>query len=332
MIKLEKNISLSNYTTFRIGGPAKFFIEVKNEEELLEALDYAKKNNLDFFILGGGSNLLVSDKGFDGLVIKMHNSSFLIHNSSLECGAGVPLAKAVRESVNSGLTGLEWAAGIPGTVGGAIRGNAGAFGGETKDVIESVKVLVIPSLSRNLIKEELDPSVYSPVGEFAQDGIHIFTKDECQFGYRDSIFKQNKNLIILSAVFKLQKGNKEESRKKIQEIIKKRISVQPQGMPSAGSFFVNPVVNNPKIIEEFEKETGKKSKERKVPAPWLIEQADLKGRQIGGAKVSEKHANYIVNTGNATAEDVIMLASIIKQQVRDKFGVELKEEVQYLGF
>ncbi|OGI17647.1 MAG: UDP-N-acetylenolpyruvoylglucosamine reductase [Candidatus Moranbacteria bacterium RIFCSPHIGHO2_02_FULL_40_12b] len=309
MIKLEKNISLSNYTTFRIGGPAKFFIEVKNEEELLEALDYAKKNNLDFFILGGGSNLLVSDKGFDGLVIKMHNSSFLIHNSSLECGAGVPLAKAVRESVNSGLTGLEWAAGIPGTVGGAVRGNAGAFGGNASDVVKKVSVLNT---------EEL--------------GIKNYELSDCNFKYRDSVFKQNKNLIILSAVFKLQKGNKEEGRKKIQEIIKKRISVQPQGMPSAGSFFVNPVVNNPKIIEEFEKETGKKSKESKVPAPWLIEQADLKGRQIGGAKVSEKHANYIVNTGNATAEDVIMLASIIKQQVRDKFGVELKEEVQYLGF
>jgi len=328
MIKLEENIKLSKYTTFRIGGPAKYFTEVNSEEELLEALEYAKENHLDFFILGGGSNLLVSDKGFDGLVIKMHNSSFLIHNSSLECGAGVPLSKVVRDSAENSLTGLEWAAGIPGTVGGAVRGNAGAFGGETKDVIDSVRVLEI-SNDEFLISNQI-PNPKSQITNKFQ--IKNYKLQDCKFKYRDSIFKQNKNLIILSAVIKLQTGNKEESQKKIQEIIKKRISVQPRGMPSAGSFFINPVVNNPKIIEEFEKESGKESKAGKVPAPWLIEKADLKGKKIGGAMVSEVHANYIVNAGNATAEDVIMLASIIKQQVRDKFGVELKEEVQYLGF
>lgn len=319
MINIQENIPLAQYTTFRIGGPAKYFVEINTEEELLEALKYAKENNLEFFVLGGGSNLLVSDKGFDGLAIKMKLNNFKIdiNNGEIEAGAGVPLAKVVRDSAEDSLSGMEWAAGIPGTVGGAVRGNAGAFNGDISGAVSSVRILDISAVLS---------------GDTEESGIKNYELSDCQFGYRDSIFKHNKNLIILSAVLKLQKGIKEESQKKIQEIIQKRISVQPQGMASAGSFFVNPVVKNEELIEDFEKESGKKSKEGKVPAPWIIERADLKGKKMGGAMVSEVHANYIVNTGNATAEDVIMLASYVKQQVRDKFGVELKEEVQYLGF
>lgn len=310
MINIQENIPLAPLTTFRIGGPAKFFAEVKNEEELTEALKYAKDNNLGFFVLGGGGNVLVSDAGFNGLVIKMKFNEIKvdINNSEIQSDAGVSLAKIVKESVENSLTGMEWAAGIPGTVGGAIRGNAGAYGGDMESVIVSVKTLNTDSLQ-----------------------LTARNKDDCHFGYRESIFKQNKNLIILSAVFKLQKGNKEESQKKIQETIKQRASKQPKGS-SAGSFFVNPVVNNEKLIKEFEEASGKKSKAGKIPAPWIIERAGLKGKKIGGAMVSDIHANYIVNTGDATAEDVIMLASFIKQQVRDKFGVELREEVQYIGF
>lgn len=309
MLNIQKNVPMAQCTTFRIGGSARFFVEVATVEELKEALDYGKANDLEFFILGGGSNLLVSDKGFGGLVVKMKLNGFKVAGNNIETDSGIPLARVVSSSINEGLTGMEWAAGIPGTVGGAIRGNAGAFGGDTGSVIESVRIINTDNLQ-----------------------ITTYSQPECVFGYRDSVFKNSKNLIILSAVIKLAKGAVEDSRKKMQEIIQQRISRQPKGVPSAGSFFVNPVVDNLELIKEFEKESGKTSKGGKVPAPWIIEKSGLKGRKIGGAMVSDVHANYIVNTGNATAEDVLMLASLVKQQVRDKFRVQLKEEVQLLGF
>lgn len=311
MLNIQKNISLALHTTFRIGGLAKYFVEVNSETELLEAIKYAKDNNLEFFILGGGSNLLVSDNGFDGIVIKCRIKNYEIQITSgvIKAGSGVFLSKTVKDSIENSLTGMEWAFGIPGTIGGAIRGNAGAFGGEMAEVVESVKVF-----------------------DANDSEIKIFNKNDCVYTYRNSIFKQNRNLIILSAVLNLAAGNKDESQKKSQEIIRQRIAKQPQGMASAGSFFVNPVVDNSKLIAEFEQERGIKSKGNKIPAGWLIEKADLKGKKMGGAMISDIHPNYIVNTGLATAEDVIMLTSFIKQQVRDKFGIELKEEVQYLGF
>lgn len=324
MINIQKNIPLAQFTTFRIGGPAEFFAEVGSDEELIEALEFAEKNNLDFFVLGGGSNLLISDQGFNGLIIRMKLSDFKIdiNNSLIEAGAGVPLAKLVRDSAESGLSGMEWAAGIPGAVGGAIRGNAGAFGGNISDTIESVKVLKITNNSA------------SPAGE--QDTITKkitnYKLQDCLFGYRDSVFKQNPDLVILSAVFKLQKGDKAEMREKISGIISQRKAKQPQGVGSAGSFFVNPIVENEKLREEFEKEKNIKCKDKKIPAGWLIERAGLGGKKMGGAMLSDIHSNFIVNAGGATAENVIMLASFVKQQVRDKFGVELREEIQYLGF
>lgn len=313
MLDIKKNIPLKNYTTFRIGGPAKFFVEVETEDELIEALQYAKENNLEFFILGGGSNLLVSNKGYDGIVIKFQISSaaadkFQIPENIIEAEAGASLAKIVQESAKYNLTGLEWAAGIPGTIGGAVRGNAGAFGSCMKDAIQSVKAIDTKDL-----------------------GIKIYDLKKCEFEYRSSVFKENKNLIILSAVLKLEKGNKEEIQNKIKEIIEKR-SLKHLKEKSAGSFFKNPIVENKKLVEEFKRDQSIKCKDNKISAGWLIDQVGLRGKKIGGAKVSEKHANFIVNTGEATAEDVIILASFIKQQIRDKFGIELKEEVQYIGF
>jgi UDP-N-acetylmuramate dehydrogenase len=311
MLNVQENILLSNHTSFRIGGPAKQFVEVSTEEELIEALNFAKKNNLPYFILGGGSNLLVNDKGFEGLVIKIKMSQIKVEKSSntVEAQAGVPLARIVNSSIAESMTGMEWAAGIPGTIGGAVRGNAGAFGGETGDAVESVKVF------------DAEAETYKE-----------FSKDECQFSYRESIFKKNQNLIIISVKIKLAPGNKEESMEKIKSIIPKRIALQTPGTTNAGSYFVNPVTEKKELIEEFEKEKNVKSKGGKVPAGWLMEKADLKGKKIGGAMVSEDNAVYFLNTGGATAENVIMLSSIVKQQVRDKFGVELREEVEMLGF
>jgi len=309
MIDIQKNVPLGPLTTFRIGGPAKYFAEVRTVEELKEALKYAKKNQLEFFVLGGGSNVLVSDAGFFGLVIKNKLCCTKIEDETMEVDAGVFLAKVVRDSIENGLTGLEWASGIPGTFGGAIRGNAGAYGGEIKDILESVNVLDTEKME-----------------------IKTCQKAECDFRYRHSMFKNSPKLIIISAVLKLRKGDKGEAQQKAQEIISQRMKKLPQGAPSAGSFFINPVVKNEKLIKEFEEEKGVKSRESKLPAGWLIEKVDLKGKRVGGAMVNQIQANYILNAGNATAEDVVILSSLVKQKVRVKLGVQLKEEVQFVGF
>ena len=258
-MKFRKNVPLKNYTTFKIGGPAKYFFEAKRKEELIEAIKLAKKLELPFFILGGGSNLLVSDKGFDGLVIKF----------------GQPLSSYVSK-------GLEWAVGIPGTVQGAVYSNAGAFKKSIKDVVKEVEVF-----------------------DTKTEKIKNFKSKDCKFGYRDSIFKKNKNLIILSVKIKSKKSN----RKKIKQYLDYRKKTQPLNFPSAGSIFKNP---------------------RGFFAADLIERCGLRGKRIGKVKISEKHANFIVNLGNGKAKDVKKLIKLAKQKVKSKFGIVLKEEIQLL--
>lgn len=313
-IKIQKNIFLSKYTTFKIGGPAKFFCVVENIDEIKEALEFAEKNKLKVFVLGGGSNVLISDEGFDGLVIRIMNQELGIKNNKIFVGSGLSLAKLIGESVKNNLTGLEWAAGIPGTVGGAICNNAGANGKFIMDVVESVEIL-------NTEYRILD--------------IKKLENKQCKFSYRNSIFKEEKNYIILNAVLKLEKGNEEKSRKIISEILKLRKEKQPLEYPSAGSVFKNPIINDShleKLKKEFP-ELDKIAKNNIIPAGWLIEQInELKNKKIGGAMISEKHCNFIVNFNNAKAEDVVILISLIKQKVRDKFGVQLKEEIEYVGF
>lgn len=312
-INIQENITLAPYTTFKIGGPAKFFVEAKNEEELLEALQYAKNNNLEVFILGGGSNVLISDSGFDGLVIRLRNTKYQIQNTIIECGAGMAISEVVKLAAGNSLTGLEWAAGIPGSVGGAVRGNAGAYGNSMSDIIESVKVVELKSKTPNI-----NPK------------IKILNNSDCHFSYRHSHFKENTDLIIISVVLKLQKGNKSEIENKMKEIIKKRSEKIPKEF-SPGSYFKNPTVKDKKLIARFEKDTGLKCENERIPAAWLIAEAGLSGKRMGKAQLSEKHANFVVNLGGAKAQEVVMLASFIKQKIRTEFGVQLKEEVQYLG-
>ncbi len=309
-INIQENVPLSPLTTFKIGGPARFFVEVSSEEELIEALQYARNNDLRFFILGGGSNVLVNDAGFDGLVIRIRCIEFYVdvEKNKIKVGAGVSLAKVVKDSIANNFTGMEWAAGIPGTIGGAIRGNARAFGKNTGMTIESVSAFDI-----NEMKE------------------YVYANEECQFEYFGSVFKLKPNLIILSAVIKLEKGDKDKSWNEAMDIIKKRNVIHPQES-SPGSFFLNPVVADEKLRMRFEKDTGNALRDEKIPAGWLIEEAGLKGKKMGGVMVSEKHANFVVNLGAGTAQDVMMLASLIKMKVRNEFGVQLKEEIQYVGF
>jgi len=297
-VKFKKNVSLKNYTTFKIGGPAKYFYIAKTKEDLIEAIKEAKKLKLPFFILGGGSNLLVSDKGFNGLVIKF----------------GQPLSSYVSK-------GLEWAVGIPGTVQGAVCSNAGAFKKSMKDVVESVEVF-----------------------DTETGKVKIFKNKDCKFGYRDSIFKKNKNLIILSVKIKKKKVDELRSSprsanacvsnaKKIKQYLNYRKKTQPLNFPSAGSVFKNyeSRIMNYELVKKFPelKEFNKKSL---IPASYLIEKCGLKGKKIGKVKISEEHANFIVNLGDGKAKDVIKLIKLIKKRVKNKFKVNLEEEIQYLGF
>ena len=288
---VKKNILLKNYTTFRIGGKAKYFFVAKNKEDLIAAIKLAKKLKLPFFVLGGGSNILVSDKGFNGLVIKIENCKLKIENCKLSAESGVPLGKLVNISVEKSLTGLEWAVGIPGTVGGAIYGNAGAFKKSMKGIAREVEAFDAKDLR-----------------------FKIYDLRKCRFSYRDSVFKKNKNLIILSAVLQLRKGKKSEIKKEIEENLKARAEKQPLNFPSVGSIFKNP----PGFLS--------------FAAARLIEECGLKGKRVGNVKISEKHANFIVNLGGGRAKDVMRLIKIIKNRVKNKFGVILEEEIQFLGF
>lgn len=310
--KIKQNISLALFTTFKIGGPAKFFIEIKLKEELVEAYKWAKNNKEKIFILAGGSNLLINDKGVDGLVIKINNDDIAVHGERLNCGAGASLARAISIAISSNLSGLEWAAGIPGaTVGGAVLGNAGAFGFSSSETVETVEIF-------NIKKNKFE----------------LFSNKECRFNYRQSIFKEKKNYLIWNIILRLRKERVGEVEKKVNEILKFRNKMQPK-LPSAGSVFKNLSIAslrnfNGNLADMAESENIVKG--GKVGAGWLIDLSGLKGKTIGGAKISLEHANFIINTGKATASDVVMLISYIKQQIRNKFKVQLIEEIQYLGF
>ncbi len=312
MLNIQKDIVLAPYTTFKIGGPAKYFSEAESVDEVQELLNWANEQKVPVFVLGGGSNVLIADKGFDGLVIKIKNSNLEIQDSIIECDAGVPLAKLVLESTKAGLSGLEWAIGIPGTVGGAINGNAGAYGKSMFETIKTVKVI------------ETDKPPFQ---------IIELTKDECGFKYRNSIFKNNKNFIIISAELHLKKGNGIEIQKMIKDYASQRAGSNPFGPPaggSAGCFFVNPgwegLRNKEELIREFP-ELAQFADKPKISAGFLIEQCSLKGKKIGSAAVSDKHANFIMNNGNATAQDILNLTNLIKEKIRKNYGIDLKSEV-----
>jgi len=282
---LKENVLLSKYSTFRIGGPAKYLIEVNDPKGLKRAIEKALDLDLKFLVIGGGSNILFSSKGYDGMVVVFNlGNNFLIDDNLIEVSASTPLNYLVNKL--DSYTGLEWAVGIPGTVAGAINGNAGAFGGEMSESIKKVKVLEVRD--KKIIERE-------------------FSKEDCNFGYRKSIFKNNPDLIITSAILELEKGNTEEIKQKIKNNLSKRILKQPKGF-SIGSIFKNG--------DNFS-------------AGELIEKAGLKGAQIGGAKISEDHANFIINLGDATSDDVLALIKIIKKEVEEKFLIKLEEEIKF---
>jgi UDP-N-acetylmuramate dehydrogenase len=308
-----ENEALANHCTFKIGGPARYFFVAKNSEEIVKAAEAAQNLGLKIFVLSGGSNVLFSDDGFDGLVIKIQNTKYEVQGTKIVAEAGVKFSEVVKVAMEQGLSGLEWAAGIPGTVGGAVRGNAGAYGKATGSAVEEVEAIEVKS-------EKLKVKSYS--------------KEECGFGYRESIFKKEGG-IVLKVVFKLVPGDKNKIKEEMDKIFAARDGKIPTD-PSAGSFMKNVEVTDEivKIIKEHthEEVPADYIQKGKIPAAWLITLCDLRGKQIGGAKISEKHANFIVNAGGATAADIIALASLVKMKVRDETGIQLQEEVEYVGF
>lgn len=307
-LKISENVSLTPYTTFRIGGPAKYFFDAKSKDDIIRAIQWSKKNNKKYFLLGGGSNILVADQGFDGLAIKLSINDCQLTNNQIRAESGVNLSKLVLAALNNGLTGLEWAIDIPGTMGGAVRGNSGAFGVSMADIITSVEILKIDTLEMQKL-----------------------SKQDCRFGYRESRFKQEPKSIILSAEVQLKPGGKEAIKQQMSENLAKRKN-QPKEA-SAGCVFKNIefVKLDPKLQAALSAEYPEiisLIKGGKLSTGWLIEQCDLKGKQIGRAKISEQHTNFIVNLGGAKAEEVFELISLIKQKVRAKFGLQLQEEIE----
>lgn len=286
-IDIQKKIILAPFTTFKIGGPAKYFVTVKSKEEMVEALNYAFKNNLKYFILGGGANVLFADVGFDGIVIKNEMRNIKIIGDMVEAEGGAPMNLVVNESIDAGLSGLEYFAGHPGSVGGSVFINA-----HTRD--EEGNII--------LLGEYISKAKIYNISEKKEEEV---TKDYFNFAYDYSILKDTKN-ILLSVCFELQSGFFDDLKERSAWIMNYRKETQDYGGHTAGCTFQNT---------------------DKGPAGKLIDECGLKGVKFGNAQISERHANFIVNLGESKASDVLHLIQICKDRVKEKFGVELKEEI-----
>jgi UDP-N-acetylmuramate dehydrogenase len=288
---LKTDEPMSKHSSFRVGGPAELYLEVDSVEKLKAILDVNKELKLPITVIGNGTNILVKDEGIKGIVIKyvakgiskatLDNDTFAI-----TADAGLPNAALANELLKDSLTGFEFAASIPGTIGGAIYMNAGAFGGEMENIVSEVTFLDLDDLA-----------IYKSDG------------DDCNFGYRHSKF-ENMNTVILSATMVFNKGDKEEIKRTMDAYLQKRLETQPYDKPNAGSTF--------KRGDGF------------ITA-MLIDEAGLKGHTIGGAQVSEKHAGFIVNTGNATAKDILDLIKYVQKTIMEKYGKAIEPEVRILG-
>lgn len=284
-LTIEERVPLAPYTTMHVGGPARYVVSIQTFQQLLDALSFASDKDIPIFCLGGGSNILIPDEGFPGCVLKMEARGITISGREVTAEAGAITRLVAMKAVEHGLLGLESIAGIPGTIGGAVCGNAGSFGAETKDHV--ARVTVLRKTTRKWEQETLP-------------------KESIQFSYRSSMFKKDRSYVIWDASFMLQQGDPEQGMQDIAKDMKLRKQKQPYDFPSMGSVFRNPSPN--------------------VFAGKLIDEAGLKGYTIGGAMVSEKHANFIVNRGNATATDIMRLIQYVEKQVEEHSGIRLERE------
>ena len=306
---LRHAVSLKSYNTYRVGGEAKFFYEAHDWRALERAVSAARESSVPFYILGGGTNVLASDKGFDGLVIKMMAGKVSMAGEVMHAASGVSMGALVNKAKALGLSGLEWAAGLPGTLGGAIYGNAGSCGSETANIVETV--------------EAFDP---------ISGKLKRYAKHECEFGYRNSIFKSNKE-IMLGPILRLKKSDPEAVMKYFIENMKFRQEHQPLSEMSAGCVFKNiEIAEFPAAayLVEHNPEFARFKSARFLPAGFLIDNAGLKKLKIGGASVSERHANFLVVNKNATQEDISWIIKMIKEKVFAVYKITLEEEIQFI--
>lgn len=297
--KVQANAELAKLTTFKVGGQAEVLVTIEETDQLVKLLNFLTGEGISYLIMSGGSNLLLPDEPLETIVVRVKTAGLKVEGTSIHAEAGASFGSVAQKAIEHSLSGLEWSAGLPGTVGGAVRGNAGAAGGETAGVLDSVEVWL--------------------GGERLQ-----LSPNECKFGYRDSIFKRN-GAVVLGASFNLASGDPKKSLLQMQEILKKRNGYYPP-FPSAGSFFKNISLKNwPGKYDSLPPDFIRNGK---VPAGWLIDQSGEKGRTVGGAMVSVEHGNFIINAGGATQADILQLVEEVRTTVYNKFGVELEEEVQ----
>jgi UDP-N-acetylmuramate dehydrogenase len=301
---VKANEPMNKHTTFKIGGQVDYFLTIGSMDSLVDALKFLDSEGVSYFILGGGSNMLVRDEGFRGVAIQIKDTRCEIQDTVVQCAAGCSTVEVAQKSIAAGLTGFEWGVGVPGTIGGAVRGNAGAMGGEMKDSVDRVEIY--------------------------RDGeIVEITNAECEFGYRDSVFKHQSD-IILRVYLRLKKTEDVSGMKQAMDNLMYRNKTQPQGYASIGCIFKNVEYRIWNLESRKIDLPDEFIKKGKVSAGWLIDQSGMKGVRVGNAQVSERHGNFIINLGGATAQDVLSLIEQVKEKVYDTTGVEIEEEIQII--
>lgn len=305
-LRLERQAPLSRYTRFGLGGPAALLADAGTEQALVCALLRLQASGVRFVVIGGGSNLVVADRGYDGVVVRYTATGLSAAGSTITAEAGADLQALVDFSIDRGLAGIHTMTGIPGWVGGAVYGNAGAYGRSTHQNIQSVRF-------------------------FDGASVREFSNQECGFRYRHSSFKDNKQWIILSSAWALTEGDPEELRNEANGILSIRNAKYPPSMMCAGSIFKNLLLAELPPSAQAEVD-AKVVREGKVPSAYFLEKVDAKGMRNGGIHVADYHANLIYNTGSGTAAQVREIIDDLKQRVRSRFGFDVEEEVQYVGF
>lgn len=305
-VSVSEGVLLSQHTRFGLGGPASVFLEAASEKAFAEALHMSQESGAAFTVIGSGTNLIVSDQGFDGIVLRLTASAIEQEGATIRAEAGAELQTLVDYCIDQGLRGLETMTGIPGSVGAAVYGNAGAYGHSINERVRCVRFLDGPA-------------------------VRFFGPLECQFHYRESIFKKRKDWVILAVELALTPADKAELRKSADEIFQIRLAKYPPTMKCAGSIFKNlilaelPATVRGQIPERV-------IREGKVPSAFFLEQVGAKGMRTGGIHVADYHANLIYNAGGGTARELCELIGELKLRVRNTFELELEEEVQYIGF
>ncbi|MDO8425267.1 MAG: UDP-N-acetylmuramate dehydrogenase [bacterium] len=313
--RMREHEPMAKRTNFRIGGPARWFVDARTAEEVQAAIAAVQAHGVPWCVLGGGSNTLFADAGFDGVVVQMAMRDIRVDGTRVRAGAGAMSAAVARAAGDAGLMGFVWAISLPGTIGGAVRGNAGCFGGETGDAVETVEVL-----------------------EGTTGLVHTLGKQDCAFTYRHSYFKDHPTSIVLSVLLRLTSDNPARCRDAMDTVLQQRRTTQPHDKPSAGCLFKNIDVRT--LTPEQEARLDALSsdswrtavRDGRLAVGWVVDRLGLKGFQCGAARISDVHGNFTMNLGGATAADVMAVARTVQERAQHILGLPIEIEVQCIGF